>query len=252
MNTTTEKWVQTFLMASCLFYLTTVVHAQDKGSALKMSVSMLDDVTYTRTNIPLRITFENTSTATLRLLNKFAPHRVFFDLQLKTDGGMRAKSEGTKNISHTNLLPPSYIILRSKQKVVIVENFSDLMNNLLEDHNYTFALKYRNEWGTDCFKGKSASSPLTLRLKPASIDASGEAKRGGEVTPEQAVEIARKAIGTSIKLKPEILTTVEQSSDQLIVTFGSAPPIGIRGADFDAKVFINRKTGKVDKMVAGQ
>jgi NADPH:quinone reductase-like Zn-dependent oxidoreductase len=40
---------------------------------------------------------------------------------------------------------------------------------------------------------------------------------------------------------------VETAADQYIVTFGGKPPPTVLGADYGARVYINSKTGKVDK-----
>ena len=96
-----------------------------------------------------------------------------------------------------------------------------------------------------------------IAVKPMSIaDSNSQSVQiapvpSAAITEKAAVELARKTVSGKIQINPGAKVTFEKTNDQLVVTFGGPPPAGTRGADYDARVFINPVTGKVEKWLVG-
>lgn len=71
------------------------------------------------------------------------------------------------------------------------------------------------------------------------------------ISEDQAIDLARKAVGNSIKLQEKGEVKVELKGDQYIVTFVHKVLPGWRGAGYDAIVYLNVKTGHVEKVLGG-
>lgn len=76
-----------------------------------------------------------------------------------------------------------------------------------------------------------------------------DADRASLTLEDQVIDLARKAVGNSMKLQAK--ARVELKGNQYIVTFGTKLPDGVRGADYEAQVHLSAKTGKVEKVLVG-
>lgn len=71
------------------------------------------------------------------------------------------------------------------------------------------------------------------------------------VTRDKAVEIARFSASEHATFSRDAPAVVEETDDDLIVTFPTNHPVGVRGADFHARVVIDKLTGKVKEILGG-
>jgi len=71
------------------------------------------------------------------------------------------------------------------------------------------------------------------------------------ISAQQAIELARKAAEEAVELHPELPPTVETVGGQHIVTFPHDLAPGHRGADYRARVYVNSRTGEIEKLLVG-
>ncbi len=71
------------------------------------------------------------------------------------------------------------------------------------------------------------------------------------ISKEEAITIARHAVGSSMSLPEDGEVTVELKGEQYIVIFVHKLAPGVRGADYDAKVYLDARTGEVAKILVG-
>ena len=82
-------------------------------------------------------------------------------------------------------------------------------------------------------------------------DVQKNAEKSSLTLENQVLELARKAVGNSMKLQEKGEVRVELKGDQYIVIFVHKLSPGVLGADYDAKVWLNAKTGRVEKVLVG-
>ena len=75
--------------------------------------------------------------------------------------------------------------------------------------------------------------------------------REAPLTAENAVQIARRAVAELATIPPDVTPTVDERGDEIVVTFPTNHPVGVRGADFHAQVTINKTSGVVQRILAG-
>lgn len=76
-------------------------------------------------------------------------------------------------------------------------------------------------------------------------------RRAAHITEAQAIEIARRAIQGKIDLQSPDAVKVRRERGRYVVIFEHDNPPGVRGADYDAKVTIDRATGDVIELLGG-
>lgn len=207
------------------------MRADESQTPLRIQVSVVEGIIYTKERLPLKVTFVNAGGERLRLLKTFEPISAFFVFDLVSETGKRVVT--TKE----DILPqprPQYLDLSEGEKFSLQADLTKLLPPDFGRGKYKVSVTYENQYGENCFKGRVNSMPIDLVV---------------EISAQEAKEIAMKAV--AIKLEPDTKVTVEKSGDQYIVTFGEKPPPGVRGADYTARVYVNSKTGKVEKSLVG-
>lgn len=72
------------------------------------------------------------------------------------------------------------------------------------------------------------------------------------LTDEQAIGAAIAAIEGKADIPPGVTPHVDRGSGQIVITFPTSHPTGIRGADFHARVTLDEATGHVTQVLGGQ
>jgi hypothetical protein len=71
------------------------------------------------------------------------------------------------------------------------------------------------------------------------------------ISPDEAVEIARRATIGKATLQDRAPVRVERRRGRYVVTFVHEQPPGVRGADYDAQVTIDAEGGEVIEILGG-
>jgi hypothetical protein len=72
------------------------------------------------------------------------------------------------------------------------------------------------------------------------------------LTDEQAVRTAIAAIEGKAEIPPGVTPRVDRHGGQIVITFPTSHPVGVRGADFHAQVTLDEATGHVTQVLGGQ
>jgi hypothetical protein len=71
------------------------------------------------------------------------------------------------------------------------------------------------------------------------------------LTQEDAVQRARATAVDKVHIPNDAAAVVEQTPEAFVVTFPIQLPPGIRGADFHARIWIDRRSGRATKILGG-
>jgi hypothetical protein len=71
------------------------------------------------------------------------------------------------------------------------------------------------------------------------------------ITKDRAIEIAERSIVGKARRQEGSPITVELNDGAYIVTFVHQNPPGVKGADYDARVTVDAKTGDVKEILVG-
>jgi len=71
------------------------------------------------------------------------------------------------------------------------------------------------------------------------------------ITQDEALKIARRAIKGKVTPQQDAPVEATLNNDQYIIVFVHINPPGRRGPDFDAKVTIDARSGKVLEILGG-
>jgi hypothetical protein len=76
-------------------------------------------------------------------------------------------------------------------------------------------------------------------------------EKPNDIGTQGAIEIARRSISGKVELSSTATTKVERDGNNYVVTFVRSVPAGVRTADYDARVTIDARTGKVVDVLGG-
>jgi hypothetical protein len=68
---------------------------------------------------------------------------------------------------------------------------------------------------------------------------------------KKAVKVAEEASRKVMNIPRDVEPVIEQTKDNIIVTYPLVLPKGVRGADYYTKVTIDKKTGKLISLLVG-
>lgn len=71
------------------------------------------------------------------------------------------------------------------------------------------------------------------------------------ITRANAARLAFRAATEVVNIPARTAPVVEERGDELVVTFPTAIPIGVLGPAYHARVFLDRRTGAVRKILGG-
>ncbi len=129
-----------------------------KNAVLEMKLSVVDGELYTTDDVPLDIVFQNSSDAPLRILDVFdnpAAKRVFFNIVLKDAEGSSIDIGGGWGRIDMSPGYAKYTELKENETMKVRINLKDyqLPSERLKPGVYSISVTYRNQYGTNCFKG---------------------------------------------------------------------------------------------------
>jgi len=197
----------------------------------------------------IRVEFSNEGIKEICLLRVFKPTAAFFDVALKSSTGqeilttkpvvseaIQAKLRNSKNLN--------YLDLQSDEAFSVQINASEFIPRDLQEGSYRITLTYHNEYGENCFKGTKVTEGVWLKIVDDPAD-----DVEGSISQEKAIELANSAaIAAKIKINSEDKVVARNTAKQWIITFGSPPANKVPGADFKAKVYLDRLTGHIDQI----
>jgi len=136
-------------------------------SPLKVSLSSVPKVRYTRTHIPLKVTFENTGDESLRILRQFEDPRtlpVFFEFEIKAVGGGMVQVPGAGKITPYRD-SEKYVELKKGQTFEVRIDLARLIPPAarMPAGLYDISVIYHNQYGTG-FKGRVASNSVRIKV----------------------------------------------------------------------------------------
>ena len=71
------------------------------------------------------------------------------------------------------------------------------------------------------------------------------------IDQDRAREIALQAVDGFVAMPPGTPVTAERRDDRFVVTIGSGPPPGVRGADYQARITVDANSGEVLELLFG-
>ena len=149
----------------CVVLFVALEGATVKAEGLGLSLHTVDtsSVIYTSNNIEVALIFTNNSTETVALLNHFAPIPVFFEFKLvKADGTVVAVPGSGKVSFYESSM--QYVELGPGDVHGIPLNLADVLREQLESGTYSVSVIYKNQYGSNCFKGKVESNQINIQV----------------------------------------------------------------------------------------
>lgn len=147
------------------FFAHNVMSPSGTDTSLKLRIVPVEDAAPTPTSIPVDATLINTGDNVVNILHRFEPIPVFFAIKIvQADGTPVPTSRGGKidlpetEIDTRPLLPGESHTVRLDVGRVIPDGV------VLEPGEYQIMITYHNQYGSNCFTGRVASSPISLRL----------------------------------------------------------------------------------------
>jgi hypothetical protein len=139
--------------------------AADTGSPLRIVLSTIPGVVYTKSNIPLRVTFENISGQEMRILQHFEPLPVFFAFNMVGEDGMHIAIPGAGKIDFYEG-SIKYATLPAGGTLNVDVNLAKVLARpeLVKPGKYTISVTYHNQYGESCFRGMVSSGPTSVTL----------------------------------------------------------------------------------------
>jgi hypothetical protein len=140
-----------------------------EDAVIGMKVSVVAGVSYTTEDIPLDIIFQNDSEEPVRILDVFdnpAAKRVFFNIVLKDAEGSSIDIGGGWGRIDMSPGYAKYTELNENETMKVRINLKDyqLPSERLKPGVYSISVTYRNQYGTNCFKGTLESELHDLVL----------------------------------------------------------------------------------------
>ncbi len=141
--------------------------ADEPGAPLKIAVSAIPGVVYTKSNVPLRLRFENVSGEEIRILRHFEPLPVFFAFDMVDEDGMHVAIPGAGKIDFYEGAM-KYATLPAGGTLDVDVNLAEVLTRpeLVKPGRYMISVTYHNQYGENCFRGMVSSEPISLTLSP--------------------------------------------------------------------------------------
>ncbi len=163
-----RKMFMIVLLAMLLGPAFSFAFSQSTQGPIKLTQSIIPDAQYTVTSIPLKVTFENTSEGTVRMLNTFDKPRwikLFFLFHIF---GPQSVTYGTGTIEMSKE-SMKYITLPAKAKYEFVINVVESLpaKFVLTPGLYKISVDYFNKYGENCFLGRIVGNSVEITVGDA-------------------------------------------------------------------------------------
>lgn len=134
-----------------------------EGLELSLCTAETNSVVYTNNNIEVVLTFTNNGTDTVTLLKHFTPLPIFFEFKIvKTEGTIIAVPGSGKISFYESSM--QYVKLEHGGVHVIQISLADVLKEQLGSGTYSVSVIYKNQYGSDCFKGKVESNQISIQV----------------------------------------------------------------------------------------
>lgn len=149
--------------------LSKALWGQDESDAsLKLTVATTSNAVYTRSKMPVRITFENVGDQDVRLLKPVDELNVlpaFFKFDLVGGDGKSIFIPGAGKVSFFEG-SMKYVTLRRGEKFKMDLNLAKVISPAtpVPEGEYSLTVGYHNQYGTDCFKGNATSNAIQVYI----------------------------------------------------------------------------------------
>lgn len=130
-------------------------------TSIQLELSTAASVPYSPAALPVTVTFRNTGTAAVRLLDCFEPVPVFFAFDVvRADGTPLALPRGGK----VDFRPEGirYLKLPPGGSHSIRVDLAGLLLHPIQTGLYSVSATYRNQYGSNCLSGPVASNTIAL------------------------------------------------------------------------------------------
>ena len=139
------------------------VTVKAEGLELSLCTVETNSVIYTNNNIEVALTFTNNGTYTVALLKHFTPLPIFFEFKIvKADGTVIAVPGSGKISFYESSM--QYVKLEEGNVHVLQISLADVLKEQLESGTYSVSVIYKNQYGSDCFKGKVESNQISIQV----------------------------------------------------------------------------------------
>ena len=151
-----------------IFAIGCIHNLKGQQEVLVVRLNTVENEVYTKDNIPIKVLFENKGQSVCRLLNKFDRAQVFLRFKMTRYDGTPIMVEGGGKITFSSTNPPSYIELNSEESHAIIINIAELVlkdkytQTIFDEGSYSLSVKYFNQYGENCFKGRVESEPISV------------------------------------------------------------------------------------------
>jgi hypothetical protein len=117
---------------------------------------------YPNSQIPVQITFENSSDNPLKILKAFEPTPIFFQFEIVAEDGTIIDVPGGGKIAIDNM---EYLTLAPNETYIHKVDISSILDQPLENGKYSVSIEYHNQYGDkDCFTGKVVSNSVHFEV----------------------------------------------------------------------------------------
>lgn len=135
---------------------------------LQLKISTVSNGMYTTTNIPVTISFRNTGSKAIRIIDEYTQTSAlpaFFSLELRNGDGTPVLAYGGGKIDF-GPAPVKYVALRPGQQHDVKLNLNSFVpaQTRMSPGRYSISLVYHNQYGVDCFKGSLSSNAIQVTL----------------------------------------------------------------------------------------
>jgi len=114
---------------------------------------------------PMRVTFKNTGSAELRILDVFEPTQVFFQFSVSRTDGTPIAIPGGGKIDPPSGVEPFIAIAPGATHTREVDMASLLPAGEWVSGEYIVWVNYRNQYGHGCFLGTAESNAITVTIE---------------------------------------------------------------------------------------
>ena len=113
----------------------------------------------------VRIVLENTGRESVTILKEFEPRRVFFQFILSRPDGTLVDSSGGGKVSLRRM---RYVTLEPGEFVGVTVSLRDAFK-APEKGRYKLSVKYRNQYGVNCFRGEILSDTVDIVVEDSAV-----------------------------------------------------------------------------------
>lgn len=152
-------------LIACVAVVAALGEVTVKGEGLELSLHTVEtsSVVYTNNNIEVALIFTNNGTDTVTLLKHFTPPPIFFEFKIVKADGTIIAVPGSGKIS----FPESsmqYVKLAQGDVHVVQISLAEVLKEQLGSGTYSVSVMYKNQYGSDCFKGKVESNQIGIQV----------------------------------------------------------------------------------------